>query len=107
MSVAVIEDEGKRVGMGVELEEIPLCGVCSVELSGENEGMVLGRGLENVSRYDGGLSRERLQRWSEISNEDMDTTPETGRLTHNGLKQHKRECSRCSVSYKLDFIDKD
>jgi hypothetical protein len=108
MSTPVFEeDEGKRVGMGLELEEIPLCGVCGVELSGESEGMVLERGMENVSRFDGGLSRERLQRWSEVSNEGEETLPEASRLEHrDSLKQNKRGCSRCSVSSISDIDDK-
>lgn len=105
-----VHDRGRREGMGVELEEIPLCNVCGVEMSGESPGKVLERGLENVSRFDGGLSRERLERWSEMSNEDAEEryeeTPPTvsskqlGRApTHReSSPQPKKGCSRCSVS---------
>jgi hypothetical protein len=51
---------GKRRGVGVELDTIPLCSVCSVEKEGENPGQVLERGLEVVTSLDGGLSRDRL-----------------------------------------------
>ena len=47
-------------GRGVELEEIPLCDKCGEEMKGEGRGEVLKRGLETISRFDGGLSRDRL-----------------------------------------------
>ncbi|CAG8983512.1 hypothetical protein HYALB_00004313 [Hymenoscyphus albidus] len=55
----------RRRCVGVELLEIPLCTVCVVETEGETKGDVLRRGLEAVSRFDGGLSRERLKMLSE------------------------------------------
>ncbi|KUJ21012.1 uncharacterized protein LY89DRAFT_715304 [Mollisia scopiformis] len=79
-----------EVGMGVELVDIPLCGVCGVEMSGESPGLVLEKGLENVSRFDGGLSRERLQRWSEVSNEDEEEA--IGDKSRSvGLSQSRRQ----------------
>ncbi|CZR54428.1 uncharacterized protein PAC_04312 [Phialocephala subalpina] len=112
--ISVPEEEGsavsrrRRDGMGVELEEIPLCNVCGVKMSGESPGKVLERGVENVSRFDGGLSRERLERWSEVSNEGTEekledkqqaaSSKEARRsLAHwQSLTQIKRGCSRCS-----------
>jgi len=45
---------------GIELESVPLCRVCEREMEKEEEGTVLEKGLQNVSGFDGGLSRERL-----------------------------------------------
>jgi hypothetical protein len=54
-------DTGKRRRcVGVELNDIPLCGVCGIETAGESQGQVLERGLETIDRFDGGLSRDRL-----------------------------------------------
>lgn len=50
---------GRKRKIGIELETIPLCGVCEVETEGKNEKEVLETGLETVSRFDGGLSRDR------------------------------------------------
>jgi hypothetical protein len=50
---------GRKRKIGIELENIPLCGVCKVETEGKNEEEVLETGLEIVSRFDGGLSRDR------------------------------------------------
>jgi len=55
-------DEGKngKEKKGVELETIPMCDACENEMRGEEEVKVLEKGLEMVSRFDGGLSRDRL-----------------------------------------------
>jgi len=45
---------------GVELQEIPLCGVCRIETAGDNDEDVVEKGLETVTMNDGGLSRDRL-----------------------------------------------
>lgn len=63
------EGEGRRRCVGVELSTIPLCSVCVVETEGESRGEVLRRGLDTVSRFDGGLSRERLKMFSEDGGE--------------------------------------
>ena len=58
--------EGKRKRMiGVELERVPLCETCEIETAGAPYGEVVERGLETVSRFDGGLSRDRLDMLSE------------------------------------------
>jgi hypothetical protein len=49
-----------RKHKGIELEHIPLCGNCDAEMEGEAKENVLEKGLETVSKYDGGLSRDRL-----------------------------------------------
>jgi hypothetical protein len=56
------EDDGigRRRTVGIELDTIPLCNVCSVETAAESQGQVLERGLECVTLFDGGLSRDRL-----------------------------------------------
>ncbi len=48
------------MGAAVELESIPLCECCTIETAGEKKDTLLERGLETVSRFDGGLSRCRL-----------------------------------------------
>lgn len=53
-------DAKRRRCLGVELSEIPVCRVCTIETAGESRGEVLERGLETVDRFDGGLSRDRL-----------------------------------------------
>lgn len=59
-------DTGKqRRCVGVELNDIPLCGVCGIEAAGEGQGHILERGLETVDRFDGGLSRDRLEMLSD------------------------------------------
>lgn len=65
-------DGGKRSKanyIGVELNEIPLCGVCAVDTIDETEESVLERGLDTVTKSDGGLSRNRLQMLSEVKEE--------------------------------------
>jgi len=47
--------------MGIELDVIPLCDVCNVETVGESEERILEMSLNTVTRYDGGLSKERLE----------------------------------------------
>lgn len=51
---------GRRRGVGVELDTIPLCSVCCVETAGESQAQVLEKGLGSVTSFDGGLSRDRL-----------------------------------------------
>lgn len=60
---------------GVELNEIPLCEVCEVETVGERRIDVLERGLDNISRFDGGLSRDRLNMLSEDNNDRVKEAP--------------------------------
>jgi hypothetical protein len=66
-----IQTKSKRC-IGVELDEISLCGVCGIETAGESHGEVLERGLKTVSRFDGGLSRDRLGKLSEQQEEAKD-----------------------------------
>lgn len=109
MSVPVGDDvtERKAVGMGVELDEIPLCTVCSVELSGESEASVLGRGLENISRFDGGLTRERLQRWSEVNDGNAETLVQARKPSdRRSLTKSERGCQRCSVGFAPCIVHK-
>lgn len=64
-----LEDERwkrKRTKLvGVELDQVPLCSVCKAETTGEDTVSVLKRGLETVSRFDCGLSRDRIKMLSE------------------------------------------
>ena len=61
---------GKRKRMiGVELEKVPLCTNCDVEMEGKGKKAVVNKGLETVSRFDGGLSRDRLEIFSEEGEE--------------------------------------
>jgi hypothetical protein len=58
--------------VGIELDTVPLCNVCSVELDTECHDQILEKGLEYITLLDGGLSRDRLdmlndQRDGEIS----------------------------------------
>jgi hypothetical protein len=64
----------KKRMIGVELDKIPLCGVCEIETEGETQGQVLERGLEAVSRFDGGLSRDRLDMLS-VEPDDVPVQP--------------------------------
>ena len=55
------QKRGKGRCTGVELEDVPLCKVCSVETAGKSPGQVLQRSVELVSSFDGGISRDRLK----------------------------------------------
>lgn len=62
------EDGGKGNGSrGMELDKIPLCEWCETEtkIKGYGEKKVLEKGLENVTRSDGGLTRCRLEKLDE------------------------------------------
>lgn len=52
---------------GMELDKIPLCGWCETDTKskGYGEKKVLERGLENVTKSDGGLTRCRLEKLDE------------------------------------------
>ncbi|KAF7948970.1 hypothetical protein EAE96_008148 [Botrytis aclada] len=54
-------------GRGTELDKIPLCEWCETEtkIKGYGEKKVLERGLENVTKSDGGLTRCRLEKLDE------------------------------------------
>lgn len=52
------EKLGREGEGGVELERVPLCKVCDIEVEGNAE--VLEKGLEMVTAFDGGVSRNRL-----------------------------------------------
>lgn len=67
--MVVTEEEEEGGKKGVELESIPMCGACEKEMGGEEEERVLLRGLDTVSRFDGGLSRERLDMMSHEGDE--------------------------------------
>ncbi|ESZ98061.1 hypothetical protein SBOR_1592 [Sclerotinia borealis F-4128] len=63
-------DEGSDGGnarKGTELDKIPLCEWCETEtkIKGFGEKKVLERGLENVTKSDGGLTRCRLEKLDE------------------------------------------
>lgn len=61
---------GKRKRMiGVELDRVPLCVNCDVEMEGKDQKDVIEKGLETVSRFDGGLTRDRLEMLSEEKEE--------------------------------------
>jgi hypothetical protein len=53
----------------VELDTVPLCEVCEIETFGERQEHVLEQGLETLSRFDGGLTRDRLSILSEERHE--------------------------------------
>ncbi|PBP28718.1 hypothetical protein BUE80_DR000353 [Diplocarpon rosae] len=106
---------GRSRCIGVELEEIPMCGVCGVETAGESTDRVMERGLETVTKFDGGLSRSRLDMLSEVEDErdgEMRLAPRlsartTRRFrdatkTEDGLKSFSRCRSRCHMSEPLD-----
>ncbi|PBP26603.1 hypothetical protein BUE80_DR002507 [Diplocarpon rosae] len=106
---------GRSRCIGVELEEIPMCGVCGVETAGESTDRVMERGLETVTKFDGGLSRSRLDMLSEVKDErdgEMRLAPKlsartTRRFrdatkTEDGLKSFSRCRSRCHMSEPLD-----
>jgi hypothetical protein len=97
---------GKRRGIGIELDTIPLCNACSVETASENPNQVLERGLECVSSFDGGLSRDRLEMLTKAW--QGDTTPFGRHLTRKprrlrgamGIEQElKRYINGSSVRY--------
>lgn len=46
---------------GIELEEIPLCGVCDVETGRESQDTLLGNELKNSTDDNGGKSQNRLK----------------------------------------------
>ncbi|KAE9379242.1 hypothetical protein N431DRAFT_364272, partial [Stipitochalara longipes BDJ] len=62
-------ESGKRRDVGIELDTIPLCNVCTVETAAESQNQVLERGLECVSIFDGGLSRDRWVMLTELAEE--------------------------------------
>jgi hypothetical protein len=66
---------GRRRVVGVELDSIPLCSTCCVETAGESRDQVLERGLESVTMFDGGLSRDRLDMLSEESDGEVTLAP--------------------------------
>jgi hypothetical protein len=70
------EDDGagRRKGTGVELDTIPLCNVCCIETASESQNHVLGRELESVSLFDGGLSRDRLKMLTEEREDEIKLT---------------------------------
>jgi hypothetical protein len=51
--------------IGVELEMVPLCAHCNVEMEGKGKGAIVEQDLETVSKLDGGLSRDRIDMLSE------------------------------------------
>ncbi len=116
MDVPVSGYEGieRRRCVGVELEEIPLCGDCYVETSGEAEDRVLERGLETVSRFDGGLSRDRLDMLSGVQDEGGGAlrlapkilTKNTSRMrrtvsAEGGLMRSSNECNVSDMSISI------
>ena len=63
---------GKRKRkIGVELDTVPLCPNCEVETAEKPYMEVVEKGLETVSRFDGGLSRARLEMLSEEREQTM------------------------------------
>jgi hypothetical protein len=87
----------RRRCVGVELEEIPLCSVCSVETAGDSHKQILEKGLESVSRSDGGLSRDRLHMLSE-DGDDFKI------VSRNRLQRPGNP--RASLSLSLDISEK-
>lgn len=63
--------------IGVELEDIPMCTVCEVETAGESPDRVLERGLDTVTKSDGGLSRCRLDMLSEAKDPTVRSSQES------------------------------
>ncbi|RKF63129.1 hypothetical protein OnM2_027028 [Erysiphe neolycopersici] len=53
-----LNDSGRR---GVELENVPLCHFCQIEMEGEEKDQLVERALVTVSMFDGGLSRQRFE----------------------------------------------
>jgi len=60
-SADVREGNEKNKERGVELDMVPLCDWCGIETAGYPAEAVLEKGLKNVSRRDGGLTRDRLK----------------------------------------------
>lgn len=84
MKIDLPGEEGNRRkdrGKGVELSSVPLCYVCWIQTAGEGEVPVFERGFERLRRFDGGLSRDRIERLAE--DDGLDGF-EDGPFTHNG-----------------------
>jgi hypothetical protein len=77
------EDDGagRRKGIGIELDTIPLCNVCCIETASKSQNHILERGLESVSLFDGGLSKERLEMLTEEREREIELTSRN--LTRN------------------------
>ena len=55
----------KRMRMiGIELKSVPLCTNCDLDMEGKGKVAVVEDGSETFSRFDEGLSRDRLRTWS-------------------------------------------
>lgn len=79
----------------VELTHVPLCGNCEAEVEGESGQSVLEKGLDNVTRRDGGLSRDRLSRQVEQA-EQTDVArrggdARAGRVSETPTKRYELE----------------
>ncbi|KAN0114896.1 hypothetical protein V8E51_004440 [Hyaloscypha variabilis] len=106
---------GRRRSVGIELDTIPLCNVCSVEMAAESQNQVLERGLECVSEIDGGLSRDRLDMLTELAEErESGINLARGLCTRNsrrlkgatGIEQDlKRFINRSSGRFTNDLYD--
>jgi hypothetical protein len=69
------DGHGRRRGVGVELDTIPLCSICCVDTTSESRDRVLEKGLEIVTIFDGGLSRDRLNMLSEEREDEIKPAP--------------------------------
>ncbi|KAI9050056.1 hypothetical protein LZ554_006201 [Drepanopeziza brunnea f. sp. 'monogermtubi'] len=79
--------QGRTRCIGIELDEIPMCGVCEVENAGETTDRVLERGLETVTKSDGGLSRIRLNMLSGVGDEKRNDERHPLGSSPRGLKR--------------------
>jgi len=97
--------KGQQKGIGVELIDIPLCSACGAETARESGEKVLKKGLETVTKMDGGLSRDRLlimsgQRDEELKLVAGGSSRRTRGATsiEHDLKNFMRRSSRRTVS---------
>ncbi|KAH7360531.1 hypothetical protein BKA65DRAFT_187319 [Rhexocercosporidium sp. MPI-PUGE-AT-0058] len=104
--------------IGVELEDIPMCRVCKVETVGESPSRVLERGLDTVTKSDGGLSRSRLDMLSStkdrisvepwVASRSLAKEPpkiKEAAQTEEGLKRFAFCRSNCHTSEPLNVED--
>lgn len=80
--------------IGVELDTVPLCPNCEVETAEKPYAEVVEKGLETVSRFDGGLTRDRLEMLSEERGETKRVSRSRWRGRFKGSSGLERELKR-------------
>jgi hypothetical protein len=99
-STNIFNEDGKRRYGGVELEKVPLCGDCTVEMIETPRELILAESLQPSTKYNEGLSPDSLGILGETNEPNQDGPTPSSR---SSLIRFRRLGGSCAEEIEQDL----